>query len=389
MKILPYKHILCLLSIWIISQNLLAEQVTTIDANDLSIQQIKDNSNLKIIGVLTPETVSVFKSAGISGETSSPNSNVKSVDFSEAIITEPLVLDSIFLNYLELTSVIMPFSGAENITSMNAAFFTSGITDIDLSNCTGITSLQSAFNGCKRLKRVDISGCEKLENLFLAFSNAPSLEEIIMPDKAPQLKVMFHMIIGNNSLRELKLPSIVHPECLSTYSIIDCSLLHKLTLPTNIKQLQDASLFSCPNLTELIFEGDIPLLWNEGAFYSERAQSTTTPAFLTLYVKEEQIEYYLQDYGWRNIKAILPITSTNVDYRKNEGIELIYHNVYLNSIKSATESTITFYPINGNQTYTLSLSPGVTPIPDYIPSGFYILKIVKSNNDKTYKTFIR
>ena len=94
-------------------------------------------------------------------------------------------------------------------------------------------------------------------------------------------------------------------------------------------------------------------------------------------------------YGWRNIKAILPITSTNVDYRKNEDIELIYHNVYLNSIKSATESTITFYPINGNQAYTLSLSPGVTPIPDYIPSGFYILKIVKSNNDKTYKAFIR
>ena len=362
MKILPYKHILCLLSIWIISQNLLAEQVTTIDANDLSVQQIKDNSNLKIIGVLTSKTVSVFKNAGISGETSSPNSNVKSVDFSEAIITEPLALDSIFLNYLELTSVIMPFSGAENITSMNAAFFTSGITDIDLSNCTGITSLQSAFNGCKRLKWVDISGCEKLENLFLAFSNAPLLEEIIMPDKAPQLKVMFHMIIGNNSLRELKLPSIVHPECLSTYSIIDCGLLHKLTLPTNIKQLQDASLFSCPNLTELIFEGDIPLLWNEGAFYSERAQSTTNPAFLTLYVKEEQIEYYLQDYGWRNIKAILPITSTNVDYRKNEDIELIYHNVYLNSIKSATESTITFYPINGNQAYTLSLSPGQIPV---------------------------
>ena len=113
MKILPYKHILCLLSIWIISQNLLAEQVTTIDANDLSVQQIKDNSNLKIIGVLTSKTVSVFKNAGISGETSSPNSNVKSVDFSEAIITEPLALDSIFLNYLELTSVIMPFSGAE------------------------------------------------------------------------------------------------------------------------------------------------------------------------------------------------------------------------------------------------------------------------------------
>lgn len=348
----------------------------TVEASGLTPEIIKKHSDLKITGVLTAEVVEAFKHSGTGSYTASPNFNVKSVDFSDAELTDSLAMDSIFMNYLSLKKVVMPVRGVEYIRSLEFAFFTTVLAEVDLRACRGVVSLRQAFDGCKQLTRVNISGCEKIENLFLAFSNAPNLAQIEMPENAPGLRFMFHMLISNKSLTEIRLPAVIHPACESGYSFVDCSALEKVTLPSNLPVMKEAAFFSCPNLRTLWYEGEQMLEWNEKAFTSSRAESTTQPGEITLFVKQAWLDDYRADAGWQIIKAVEPIPEPVPDGISDERVVESFLNVFsgygLVCVESMVERDISIYNAFGCLADEVHLDKGITCLRS-LPEGCYLL----------------
>ena len=79
----------------------------------------------------------------------------------------------------ELTNLVVP----ENTTTIPqyAFYLCDSITNLDLSNCTSLTSIgSSAFSDCDNLISIDLSNCSNLTSIggFLAFANCSNLTSI-------------------------------------------------------------------------------------------------------------------------------------------------------------------------------------------------------------------
>ena len=88
--------------------------------------------------------------------------------------------DNAFSGCSDLTSITIP----KGVTSIGStAFFNSGLTSIDLSACTNLTSIgENAFNNCDGLTEVDLSNCTSLTSIGRhAFVSCANLRSIAFP----------------------------------------------------------------------------------------------------------------------------------------------------------------------------------------------------------------
>jgi len=123
------------------------------------------------------------------------NKNLTEVDMSAARIKPAASLcvsggfskNGVFVNCKALTKVIMPVPAeAANFTDLTQAFMNSDkLSEIDLSNCSGLTLLKNAFFGCASLKTVDLSASSQLtffSSMTSAFDGCSALESVVLPN---------------------------------------------------------------------------------------------------------------------------------------------------------------------------------------------------------------
>lgn len=122
------------------------------------------------------------------------NKALRRIDMSQAAI-EPgtdlyvqgsLSKNGVFVNCKALEAVVMPEGGgAANFANCSSAFMNcEKLATIDLSGCTGLTSLKSAFSGCASLRLADLSAATALTGMSSmqgAFSGCASLCKVVLP----------------------------------------------------------------------------------------------------------------------------------------------------------------------------------------------------------------
>ena len=123
-----------------------------------------------------------------------PNATLEKLDMSAATIAEGTSLRrsgikeyGIFNNCTALAEVVMPTAEeAAKFTDFGLAFQgCSALAAIDLTGCSGITSLENAFSGCSALQSADLSAMAALENTDGAFEDCEALASVVLPAQFP------------------------------------------------------------------------------------------------------------------------------------------------------------------------------------------------------------
>ncbi len=167
--------------------------LVVVDASDIPTN-LRDAKKIKLTGTWNTSAFGELAVAiGTSGFGASNNTLV-SVDMSEALIEAgtdlyvqgALSKNGVFVNCKALETVVMPGVGeAANFSNFTNAFMNcEKLVDIDLQNCTGLTSLNSAFMNCTSLTDIDISsvtgltGASSMQN---AFDGCTALTKVVLP----------------------------------------------------------------------------------------------------------------------------------------------------------------------------------------------------------------
>ena len=158
--------------------------------------------------------------------------------------------DGAFRGCTKLGTVLLP-AGLESIGL--EAFTSSGLTEIDLGNCTKLTTIgNAAFNNCTGLKKINLSDCTSLTRIGdLAFQNCTSLEEINLNGctKLTTISVgVFQKCTG--------LGTVLLPESLTTianHAFQGCTSLETITLPSKVTEIGAGAFWGCSGLKDITF----------------------------------------------------------------------------------------------------------------------------------------
>lgn len=170
-------------------------EVVEVNSEDIP-SNLKKAEEIKLVGTWdTDSFAELAVSIGTTGFGAS-NSVLKLVDMSETLILEGTDLyvnggftsNGVFVNCKALESVLMPSPAeAGKFDDMTKAFMNcSKLESIDMSGCSGITSLNNTFFGCSNLGRIDISSSvmlTKASSMASAFDGCMSLTEVILPSE--------------------------------------------------------------------------------------------------------------------------------------------------------------------------------------------------------------
>ena len=173
--------------------SMLPAQAVTVDASDIPTN-LRDADTLQLTG--TWNTLAFTDLAVAIGTTGfmASNTTLVSVDMSEAQIEATTDLyvngglssNGVFVNCKALETVIMPeASQAANFGNLRQAFMNcSALTTIDLSHCSGLTSLNSAFENCGSLTEIDLSESTQLTGssaMAGTFRSCVALTKVTLP----------------------------------------------------------------------------------------------------------------------------------------------------------------------------------------------------------------
>ena len=186
---------------------------------------------------------------GISSFAFAGCSNLKEVNFTELTNLESMdsrsfawtALNVIDLSKTKLENIGDQFykvKGLENvrlpktINYLGDVFRESNLTEIDLSNCTNLKTLDNTFNGSKKLERVVLP--EGLVNINYAFSNCEALTTVNLPKSL--------QTIGNDAFYKTEIQTLNLSECTELVSIgwgafRECSELKEVILPASLQSL--------------------------------------------------------------------------------------------------------------------------------------------------------
>jgi len=148
------------------------------------------------------------------------------------------------------------------------------IENIECLNTSEVRNMHIMFAFCKKLESVDVSHFDtrKVEDMGAMFSNCKSLKSIDLSNfDTSNLWMMMSMFIGCNNLTEINLSSFntSKVEYLS-YLFNGCSNLKTLYFGSGFTSTNSVSceevFVDCPNLSKVVFTGDIPASINSTFF---------------------------------------------------------------------------------------------------------------------------
>ncbi|MGL5716506.1 MAG: leucine-rich repeat protein [Cetobacterium sp.] len=169
---------------------------------------------------------------------------------------------------------IISFEGINHLINLKRFSFsqaTSTPTSIDLSNHTKLENMSYAFNGCTKLRDVNLPRTmEFLEYMNNSFSLCESLVNVSMPINLPVLKQLSATFKGCSSLASIVLPNEM-PEVMSmSEAFMRCSSLSSFTMPNApILSAANSTFEGCSALTSITFRGDLNELYGLNKIFFE------------------------------------------------------------------------------------------------------------------------
>ena len=239
------------------------EEAVVVDATDVPTN-LNDAKAIKLTGTWNTESFTELAQAlGVTGFGAS-NSNLTSVDMSEALIEATTDLyvqggfskNGAFVNCKALETVIMPAEEqAANFADLTNAFMNcESLAEIDLQFCSGLTSLNSAFMNCTSLTEVNLSSSTGLTG----FSSMDSTFD-------------------------------------------GCTALTKVTLPAEIA-FASSTFGGCTALTDIDWTSyagtEAPV------FYADMFEGISDLKAITLTVAEDMLELFTSDANWSKLNVV-------------------------------------------------------------------------------------
>ena len=197
-----------------------------------------------LVSVRLPKNVRGISSFAFAG-----CSNLKEVNFTELTNLESMdsrsfawtALNVIDLSKTKLENIGDQFykvKGLENvrlpktINYLGDVFRESDLTEIDLSNCTNLKTLDNTFYGCKKLEKVVLP--EGLVSINYAFSNCEALTTVNLPKS---LQTIGNETFYKTKIQTLNLSGYTELVSIGWGAFRECSELKEVILPASLQSL--------------------------------------------------------------------------------------------------------------------------------------------------------
>ncbi|MBQ8522590.1 MAG: leucine-rich repeat protein [Clostridia bacterium] len=171
-----------------------------------------------------------------------------------------------FYNCTSLTSITLPSS----LTTIGTYAFSSctSLTSIDLSACTSLTTIGDFAFYSTALTNIDLSNCVNLTTIGEhAFSSCTSLTSITLPSSLTTIGAS--AFGGCTALESVNLGDCVNLTTIGNSAFAKCSALTSVVIPSNVTKIGQYAFSSCTNLGSLTFAVD-------GTWYSGTTTQQTT-----------------------------------------------------------------------------------------------------------------
>lgn len=173
----------------------------TVDASDIP-SSLKKATLITLTGIWDSSAFNLLCMALMDNPAfgTSENTVLQKIDMSAVKVVEGTSLCwqglsryGIFRNFKVLAEVVMPVAEeAAHFTDFTMAFQNcTALRSIDLSGCSGLTSLEMAFQGCMSLEKADLSFSSALVSVDNAFESCEALVSVVLPVQFPMGKNTF------------------------------------------------------------------------------------------------------------------------------------------------------------------------------------------------------
>ena len=163
--------------------------------------------------------------------------SLQMIDLSNTKLTN---VDNAFAYVKDLDNIKFPAT----LTSLGNVFSGSNLTEIDLSYCTNLKSMESTFSDCRKLVKVTLP--EGLTSINYAFSGCESLTTVNFPKS---LQVIGNNAFSNTKIQKADLSGLTELKSIGSGAFYACKELTEVLFPTSLTQLGSSVFNSCNKLT--------------------------------------------------------------------------------------------------------------------------------------------
>ena len=162
------------------------------------------------------------------------------IDLSKTQLTE---LGSEFYQVKNLENIKLP----KTLTRLGDAFSQTTLSEIDLSECTNLKTLEGTFSNCKSLVKVILP--EGLTSISgNAFSNCEALTTINFPKS---LQSISGWTFNNTKLEKVDLSELTELQSIGNYAFYDCQELTEVLFPSSLEKMENNAFYNCQKLTSV------------------------------------------------------------------------------------------------------------------------------------------
>lgn len=165
--------------------------------------------------------------------------NLSVVDLSKTKLTD---LDNAFYQMNNLESIKFP----QTLTSLGSVFSGSDLTEIDLSGCSNLKTMNSTFSDCKKLVKVTLP--ESITSFNSTFNNCQSLTTVNFPKS---LQSIGGSTFYNTKLQKVDLSGLESLTVIGNSAFSNCDELTEVLFPGSLEQLGGSAFSSCDKLTSV------------------------------------------------------------------------------------------------------------------------------------------
>ena len=163
------------------------------------------------------------------------NTNLQEIDLSNTKLTE---VEDAFRNVKNLKNIKFPTT----MTRLGGVFSHSTLTEIDLSNCTNLKTLESTFSECRDLVKVTLP--EGLLSINYAFNGCEKLTTINLPKS---LQTIGSSAFSGTKLQIVDLSGLTELQSIGSYAFSSCNELSEILFPTSLEQIGENAFAWCYN----------------------------------------------------------------------------------------------------------------------------------------------